>query len=164
MLIESVQSLQKNNITFQVMITLVTYAATYLQRKNLLTIPKHKQTCTQMCTGAIMFTHAYVYISPERAQEYINPDHHRHHHREIEHFEHVMIITHSPFLFVLVLPLAPDAHQCDCCRRVQNTKTEFQFCSTRAMCGVHPIPHIILTYSIHFHSCAELHLSVMQYC
>ena len=31
----------------------------------------------------------------------------------------------SPFLFVLVLPLAPDAHQCDCCRRVQNTKTEF---------------------------------------
>ena len=105
MLIESVQSLQKNNITFQVMITLVTYAATYLQRKNLLTIPKHKQTCTQMCTRAIMFTHAYVYISPERAQEYINPDHHRHHPREIEHFEHVMIVTHSPPFYLYLFCL-----------------------------------------------------------
>ena len=39
MLIEWVQQIIKNNITFQVMITLVTYAATYLQRK-LAHIPK----------------------------------------------------------------------------------------------------------------------------
>ena len=146
------------------MITLVTYAATYLQRKNLLTIPKHKQTCTQMCTGAIMFTHAYVYISPERAQEYQPRSSPSSSSRDRAFRTCYDSNPLSPFLFVLVLPLAPDAHQCDCCRGIQNTKTEFQFCSARAMCGVHPIPHIILTSSIHFHSCAELHLSVMQYC